>query len=246
MQAAKPVGRHASALKYDILSALGVTALAADKHRQRLMLRLMVLITTRYNWQNNELSIGRAEMARLWSVEERTVKREIAKMRAAGWIEVKRAGVKGRVTVYALNLSGVLGETTQSWTTIGTDFVARMQERHVGAGSDTAGPNAGQDPSGAAATDPNVIPFQRRMQTAETEGTWGQVLAQLRAESPAQAATWFGQLSEMARDGDRVTLVAPSRFIADYVRTHFLNRLLGSYAALDPAVRRVEVVAVSE
>ena len=84
MQIAKPVGRNASALKYDILSALAVHALAGDKHRQRLILRLSALITTRYNWQRNELSMGRDEIARLWSVDERTVKREMARLRTLG------------------------------------------------------------------------------------------------------------------------------------------------------------------
>ncbi|WP_323772493.1 DnaA N-terminal domain-containing protein [Antarctobacter sp.] len=232
MQVAKPVGRNASAMKYDILSALGVSALSGDKHRQRLLLRLMVLITTRYNWQNNELSMGRAEIARLWSVDERTVKREMAKMRSAGWVEVKRAGVKGRVTVYALNLDGVMAETAGSWDLIGTDFADRMGDRHGGAGEP------------AQTADPKVIPFQPRARTDLAEGSWGQVLAQLRIEAPAQATAWFGQLSEMAHEGGRVTLAAPSRFVADYVSTHFQAHLLRAYAAVDPGVRRIEVVPV--
>ncbi|WP_323768571.1 DnaA N-terminal domain-containing protein [Marinovum sp.] len=236
MQVAKPAGRNASALKYDILSALGVSALSGDKHRQRLVMRLMVLITTRYNWQHNELSIGRAEIARLWSVDERTVKREMAKLRSAGWLEVKRAGAKGRVTVYALNLDGLLGDTRASWDTIGSDFTARMQERHGGAGQSGAG-------EAAATVDPKVIPFQPRGQAGPAEGLWGTVLAQLRREAPALASAWFGQLSEMSREGGRVQLAAPSRFVADYVSTHFLPQLLTTYAGIDPAVRRVEVLA---
>ncbi|MDU9006891.1 DnaA N-terminal domain-containing protein [Sedimentitalea todarodis] len=237
MQVTKPVGRNASALKYDILSALGVSALSGDKHRQRLVLRLIVLITTRYNWQNNELSIGRAEMARLWSVNERTVKREIAKMRTAGWLEVKRAGVKGRVTVYALNIADLMRGTANVWAVIGSDFEDRMQERHGGA----------QDGAGQGdATDPNVILFQPRSRSTSAEGTWGRVLAQLHAEVPAQAATWFGQLSEMAHEGERVTLLAPSRFIANYVRGHFMSRILRGYVAIDPSIRQIEVVAAEE
>lgn len=232
MQVAKPVGRNASAQKYDILSALGVSALSGDKHRQRLIMRLMVLITTRYNWQNNELSIGRAEIARLWSVDERTVKREMAKLRSAGWMEVKRAGAKGRVTVYALNLASLLGDTRPIWETIGPDFVARMQERQGGAGEVTP------------ESDPKVIPFQPRSAHGPAEGAWGQVLARLRQEAPALTNAWFGQLSEMSREGGRVTLVAPSRFVADYVSTHFLPQLLTTYAGVDPGVRRVDVLAV--
>ena len=49
MQGIRPVGREASSRKYDLLSALMAHGLAGDKHRQRLVLRLMALITTRYN-----------------------------------------------------------------------------------------------------------------------------------------------------------------------------------------------------
>ena len=49
MQVIRPVGREAASRKYDVLSALMAHALAGDKHRQRLVLRLMAVITTRYN-----------------------------------------------------------------------------------------------------------------------------------------------------------------------------------------------------
>jgi hypothetical protein len=39
----------------------------------------MALITMRYNWQRDELTTGQGEIAPLWSVDERTVKREMAR-----------------------------------------------------------------------------------------------------------------------------------------------------------------------
>ena len=84
MQLPRPVGREAASRKYDILSALMAFALAQDKHVQRQVLRIMALITTRYNWQRDELTMGQGEIAKLWSVDERTVKREMAKLRALG------------------------------------------------------------------------------------------------------------------------------------------------------------------
>ncbi|MBN7785049.1 hypothetical protein JYP51_08970 [Ponticoccus gilvus] len=227
MHVAKPAGRNAAVLKYDILSALGVQALSADKHRQRLILRVIVLLTTRYNWQRNELSIGRAEIARLWSVDERTVKREMAKLRSHGWIEVKRPAAKGRVAVYALNLDAMLTETAPHWATIGPDFETRMQDRHGGAGE--------------AAPDPKVIPFQPRARSAPAEGAWAQVLDRLRHEAPALATAWFGQLSEAEREGGQVVLSAPSRFVADYVATHHMSLLLSAYRGVDPAVRHIRI-----
>lgn len=228
MLAKKAAGRNAAALKYDILSALGVAALASDKHWARLILRLVVLITTRYNWQTGELSIGRAEMARLWSVDERTVKREVAKLRSAGWLIIKRAGVKGRVTVFEIDMGQVLIDTREVWPKIGPDFVARMEEAE----------------GGPPPADPKVIPFHRKAVPAEGSGVlWSQVFAALETRHPAAAAAWFGQLVEAEVAGGTATLVAPTRFVADYIRTHHTQHILAAYGRFDPSIRTVKIVA---
>ena len=84
MLAKQTVGRSAAAFKYDLLTVMGAFALAQEKGRQRLVLRLMTLVTARYNWARDELAVGQREIARLWQVDERTVKREMAKLRAMG------------------------------------------------------------------------------------------------------------------------------------------------------------------
>jgi len=99
MLSPKPVGRDAAARKYDIITALGAYALAGGKHDHRLVLRFITLVTARYNWARNELAVGQREIAQLWSVDERTVKREMAKLRGCGWLVVKRQGARGRVTL---------------------------------------------------------------------------------------------------------------------------------------------------
>lgn len=38
--------------------------------------------------------VGQREIARLWCVDERTVKREMARLRALGWVEVKQQGTR--------------------------------------------------------------------------------------------------------------------------------------------------------
>lgn len=126
MQVIRAVGREAAAKKYDLLSAMMAHGLAADKHRQRLVLRLMALITSRYNWQRDELTIGQREIARLWCVDERTVKREMAKLRVLGWIEIKQQGARGRVSVLGLNLDRIMLDTRPEWANIGPDFVERV------------------------------------------------------------------------------------------------------------------------
>ncbi|MGV3695080.1 MAG: hypothetical protein ACO1OA_11235, partial [Paracoccus marcusii] len=125
MQVMRPVGRQAAARKYDLLSAMMAHALAGDPQRQRLVLRLMALITTRYNWQRDELTMGQREIARLWCVDERTVKRDMARLRGLGWITVKRQGARGRVSVLGLDLDRILLDTRPAWPNIGPDYVAR-------------------------------------------------------------------------------------------------------------------------
>lgn len=236
MLARKPVGRNGAAMKYDILSALTVHALSGDKHRQRQVLRFLALITTRYNWQNNELSIGRAEMARLWAVDERTVKRETAKMREMGWIRVKRPGARGRVTLFEFDLKQVMLDTRAAWGVIGPDFEARMQE--PGPASDSRSDSArvtGPEPG-------NVVPFQRPEGPPPDAGDlWGRVQGALHGRDPELFSTWFRHLGEAGRAGGLVTLSAPSRFMADYIATHLSTRILAAYSRFDRDVREVRI-----
>lgn len=226
MQAPKATGRQATVVKYDILSALGVYALGKDKHVQKRVLRFSTLVTTRYNWKLNELSIGRAEMARLWSVNERTVKRELAKLREIGWMSVKRPAVRGRVAVYRLHLERILEETRGHWDRVGCELAERLED-HV-----------------RAPERENVVPFARssgRGPVVTGTGVWGQVQALLSETDPGTYATWFQHLHETGRAGVRVDLVAPSRFAADYIATHLADRLIVGYASVDPTIRDVRV-----
>lgn len=223
MQVIRPVGREAAAKKYDILSALMAHALAGDKHRQRLVLRFMALITTRYNWQRNELAIGQVEIARLWSVDERTVKREMARLRDLGWLELKRAGARGRVAVHGIALERLNLDTRHAWANIGSDFVQRMGVR---------------DPAPAATT---VVPFRRPPPSGQ--GLWAAVSRHLADEDAPTYATWFSGLAEGGIEDGCLTLHAPSRFHAAYVTAHLLERLRIAARRADPAVATVRVLS---
>lgn len=223
MQVIRPVGREAAAKKYDILSALMAHALAGDKHRQRMILRLMALITTRYNWQRDELSVGQREIARLWSVDERTVKREMARLRAMGWITVKRAGTRGRVSVLGINLVVLMQDTQNEWPLIGPDFVARLAVT--------------PQPSRA-----EIVPFPQRPIALTTEGgIWGRAADLLGAEDPSSYMAWFSRLTELDRDGGCLSLMAPSKFHATYVSMHFSERILSACRRIDPTISRVRI-----
>ncbi|WP_390258434.1 hypothetical protein [Halodurantibacterium flavum] len=239
----RPVGRQAAARKYDLITALGVHGCHGDKHRQRLALRLITLIVARYNWQGDEIAVGQREMAALWGVDERTVKREVARLRAMGWLVQKRAAQRGRVAVHGLDLAAILAGTRDDWAAVGPDYVTRMSEP---AGDTAAGQGA------------NVVRFEPRHtdvgagagaeDTGEGEtadgpvGVWDRALRQLSGEDPALARTWFRALvPEGPAEGGHLVLQAPSRFHASFVTTHHLTRLLTAVQREDGTIRRLSV-----
>jgi len=219
------VGRGAAARKYDLLTALGAYALARDKHDQRRVLRLMTLITARYNWARDELAVGQREIAQLWSVDERTVKREMALLRARAWLVVRRQGARGRVTQYSLGIEQILRDTSGQWAAVGSDFELRM-----GSDEQTS----------------TVVPLPVKGQVAPPDissGTeWALAQALLHAEDAATYATWIDALTRAERAGGRVTLRAPSRFHAAYVQTHLERRVLAALREVDADVAELRVV----
>ncbi len=224
MEMARPVGRGASARKYDILTALGAYALAQGKHEQRRILRLMTLVTARYNWAQDRLAVGQREIARLWSVDERTVKREMAALRGRGWLEVRRQGARGRVTEYGLNLERMLAETEGHWAAVGPDFALRMGQGE---------PEAEVVP----------LPVKGVVRAPDVSGgeEWALAQALFHAEDPGLYASWIAGLARVGRVGGCLTLRAPSRFHGAYVQTHLERRVLAVCREVDPEVTEVRV-----
>ncbi|SFR64346.1 DnaA N-terminal domain-containing protein [Litoreibacter janthinus] len=224
MQSPKAVGRQAAARKYDIITALGTYALARGKHEHRLVLRLLTLITARYNWQRNELAVGQREIAQMWSVDERTVKREMAKLRAMGWLVVRRQGARGRVTEYSMNFDRMMSDTSDDWSKVGPDFNLRM---HGG-----PEPESGQ-----------IVPMPARGVVPAPDlkdGTaWALAQAVLHSEDPANYGSWFHALKCTDVSGGRMTLLAPSRFHAAYVQSHFATKLLRVCQSVEAGVSQV-------
>ena len=224
----KAVGRDAATKKYDVLTALAVMALAQadDRHRQRQVLRMIALVTARYNWQRDELSVGQAEIARLWSVDLRTVKREMARLRAQGWLVEKVAAARGRVAVHGIDLAVILADTRPHWALVGPDFEARL-----------SGPEA------AAVTPGNVVPFPQALREAAASPLWAAVAAEFGRIAPAVHAAWIAPLTEAGVEGGTLVLQAPSRFHGDYVMTHLADQLRALLRRLDGRVRDLRVVA---
>lgn len=227
MQLPRLVGREAASRKYDILSALMAFALAHDKTVQRQVLRVVALITTRYNWQRDELTMGQGEIARLWSVDERTVKREMARLRAQGWLVLKRQGARGRVSAYGIDVSRILEDTRPVWPLIGNDFIMRL--------------DPGQSSAGQGAS--NVVPLRSVAAPVADGSFWSGVQARLHEEDAAVYGAWFHALTEAALDDNCLTLVAPTRFHAAYVSTNLKERLISVVRRVDPSLKDVRIIS---
>lgn len=223
MSLLKPVGHGAASRKYDLLTALGALALSARPGEQRLILRLMVAITARYNWATDSLAVAQTELARLWSVDERTVKRAMAEYRDRGWLRLKRQAARGRVAEYGLGIEHLLAASRPVWGSVGTDFETRLS------------PDVRVEATPECAT---IVPFP----TPATEcGVWPDALRMLTQDDPVTARTWLQGLREGRRANDRLHLIARGRYQATYLRTHLTGRLLAALMRVDPQISALTI-----
>jgi hypothetical protein len=218
-QFARPTGPGASVVKYDVITALSILALRENQTVQTTVLRLIALMTARYNWKSDHVSVPQADMARMWNVSERTVKREIKRMVATGLIVCVRPGVRGRVGAYRLNYKQVCERTRGCWEDVGCDYDTRM--RSMG---------------GAAEAKVVKVDFSTKTlplpEPSSSDDLWGNVLHALRQTDPANLHNWYMKLQVDAVGDDLLSLRAPSGFVAQYVQTHLA-------AALEKAVATV-------
>ena len=223
MLATKPVGQGAASKKYDVLTALGAYACAGDKHRQRRVLRFVTLVTARYNWQRGELRVGRVEIARLWAVNERTVKRDVGILKSDGWLRVKRPAARGRVTVYAIDWDTVLSSTRDAWSRVGPDFEERMTS---------------QSSSVETTASSNVVTFPAPEAGASE---WDHARAILHRADPAFHANWLANVRRRGCAEGILDLEAPTAFHAQYLATHALPRMLSAVRSVDDGIVKIIV-----
>ena len=222
----QPRGRDAAAQKYDLLTMLGVIGLSNGGRHERSMLRLITLVTARYNWRTGEITVGRREIARLWGVDERTVKREMARLRSLGFVRLLRSGVRGRVAAYGIDFDLIAAAC--DGTRVGPDFVGRI----TGSG--------GGDPASSVPT-ADVIPFPQPADDGAS--AWTRARATLRDIGEAAYLRWIMPLQTAALEEDRLLLVAPSAYHASYVERTYGDAIRRAVLAMDGDVRLVRITA---
>ncbi|MDC0739702.1 DnaA N-terminal domain-containing protein [Cognatishimia sp. SS12] len=221
-------GPGSASVKYDVLTALLVTASQGQGVEARLALRLSLLITARFNWRRGVFAVGQRELARMWGVTDRTVKREMAELRKLGWISVDIPAARGRVAQYKIEFPTVLRATAPFWDAVGPDFAARI---------------GGAPAEAEAAADNNVVPLHSAPAApANDVPLWTAVAARLKAQDAKLFNAWFAQLEPHDLGAGHLQLIAPSRFVADYIKTHYLTRLTAAALAEDRSIVALEVV----
>ncbi len=227
----KPLGRYSQAIKSDIVSSLLVLVTCGTPTQARLSVRLSLVITARYNWRTGRFGVGQKELARMWGVTERTAKRELAHMRGLGWISI--AVASGRVAQHKINLDTVLLQSAPHWDAIGPDFAARM----------TGAPEQEREPA-----DTNVVPLRVSNETPiyDNNTGWAMVAERLREQDPAIFNAWLSQLTALEGDDTSITLGAPSKFVAQYVNTHFLQRIKASLVAIEGGQRQIKILCLED
>ena len=218
MEQIKFVGPRAGAQKYDLLTALMLAGLHGTPTQQTSMARLSLLVTARYNWRLEEVRIGHADLARLWAVNGRTVKREMKRLMEMGVLSCIRPGVRGRVGAYRLNHARIHAMSEPSWPAVGPDFEDRMREA-----------------SGAKTV--VKVDFQTRQPLPVPEtgnGTWGAVRRRLKVAHPGLFDSWFGKLVQESVDENTLTLRSPNDFVSRYIETHFADQLADAVNAEMP------------
>ncbi len=71
---------------------------------------------------------------------------------------------------------------------------------------------------------------------------WASVRGKLQNEvGDVEYRAWLRQMTLVGLDGDEITITLPSRFLRDWVRSHYGDRLTALWQAENRRVRRVEI-----
>ncbi len=87
-----------------------------------------------------------------------------------------------------------------------------------------------------------VVAAEHGADRGDGEADWARVRSRLRSEvGEMDYRNWLRQMSLGGIDGEEVTIRLPSRFLRDWVRDHYADRLLTLWRVERPHLRRVEV-----
>jgi chromosomal replication initiator protein len=78
--------------------------------------------------------------------------------------------------------------------------------------------------------------------SAELAAEWSRVRTRLQGEvGEVEYRTWLRQMTLGGADGDEITVLLPTRFLRDWVRSHYGDRITALWQAENGRVRRVDI-----
>src|ERR1700722_13394007 len=71
---------------------------------------------------------------------------------------------------------------------------------------------------------------------------WSRIRGRLQSEvGEVEYRNWLRQMTLAGADGDEITVHLPTRFLSDWVRSRYGERLNALWHAANPAIRRVDI-----
>ena len=81
--------------------------------------------------------------------------------------------------------------------------------------------------------------------TSQLATQWARIRGRLQTEvGEVEYRNWLRQMTLAGADGDEITVHLPTRFLSDWVRSRYGERLSALWHAENPAIRRVDIRAV--
>ena len=81
---------------------------------------------------------------------------------------------------------------------------------------------------------------------AQLNAQWARVRGRLRAEfGEAAFRSWLKPLTLVGHRGSEVRVAVPTRFMRDWIESHYADRLRALWAGENPLIRVVEIVVES-
>src|ERR671913_135207 len=78
--------------------------------------------------------------------------------------------------------------------------------------------------------------------SAQIVSDWARIRGRLREEvGDSEYKSWLRQMTLLGVEGDEVVILLPTRFMRDWVNSHYGDRLRVLWQAEYPAVRRVDI-----
>ena len=93
-----------------------------------------------------------------------------------------------------------------------------------------------------ADTEQDEHPLATSTQKALASAQWLRIRARLQSEvGDVEYRSWLRQMSWAGIDGDEATVLLPTRFLRDWVRTHYGEKITSLWQQENPAIRTVEI-----